>query len=143
MTQSSDKLKQEIREQVIARFRQAKKRASVLNALMAEQNTPIEIVIKRDTWKNLYPKFKDRVLAYLYSWLHAVAPKYFVTRKFEESWLTYCFPFKRHIMHDDLAEVEQEAFDIKLADETYVLADVEIQPITPTDGIKINFQLDE
>ena len=73
---------------------------------------PPEIVARPDTWRNLYPNFKDRALAFLYSLLHRIAPKQFVTETFIPSRLTRLFPFKRETLYDDLAEVEQDIYGL-------------------------------
>lgn len=139
MSQSNEELKKEIRGQIVARLN----RARALEAFMSDQNAPIQISTRRATWKNLYPDFKKRVLAYTYSWLHAIAPKYFVTVTFDKSWITDFFPFKREMMFDDLAEVQQERFNIEFADHAKMLMDISMTPVKPIDAVNIAFVLDE
>lgn len=102
---------------------------------------PPEIIAKPDTWRNLYPNIKDRGLAFLYSLLHRVAPRYFITETLTPSWLTRVFPFKCETIYDDLTETEQEIYKIQFGNRGCILIDVRIYPVQPIQFIKFDIEI--
>jgi len=101
---------------------------------------PPEIAVKPDTWRNLYPNFKDRALAFIYSLLHRIAPKRFVTETFTPSRLTRLFPFKRETLYDDLAEIEQDVYKIKFGNRGNMLVDIKLKPAKPMKYIELDIR---
>ena len=110
-------------------------------ALTSSCVVPPEIVVRPDTWRNLYPHFKDRALAFIYSLLHRISPKRFTTETFTSSRLTRLFPFKRETLYDDLAEVEQDIYKIQFGNRGSMLVDIKLKPAKPMEYIELDIRI--
>ena len=134
---SQAKIKKEIGEIIAARCKAEKlePESSLLEIINQVTQQPIEVKAKPDTWTNLYPNKKDRLLAFAYSLLNRASPTKFMTVAFKESWKTRLFPFKQETVYDDLAEVEQKIFKIQFGNRGAMLVDVCIQPTRPIEYI--------
>ena len=139
MPYTSEQLKKEICAIIANRCKtEGIKPNPKLNQIAQE---PVKVSAKLDTWINLYPSKKDRVLAFVYSLLNKIAPLRFITVTFKESWITRLFPFKKETLYDDFAEVQQDIYKIQFGNRGAMLVDVCIKPVIPLEYIQVTLNI--